>query len=246
MNESGNALSRDGGLRIMFATGGVFALLSALGAVADVCIGMVTGGTVAALPHDAVGRFAQLAATPALGLYNLDLLNLVTTLMMVAVLYACWLALRQESQAAGLALAIGVVGAAIFAANNSALAMLGLARDFASADAARKNLLAAAGEALLAKGAHGSPGVLAGFLLSATANLLLAGSMLRTRIFSRITGLFGLCGNALLGIYLVLVTLLPQVQGKAIAFAVPGGLMAIGWLTMVAAGLFGMTRTAPR
>jgi hypothetical protein len=217
----------------MLAVGAIAALLSALGAVADVGIAMTTGGSVSALPHDAAGRFAELLAHPALGLYNLDLLNLVTTLIMVPVLYACWLALKRQGSASGLALALGILGAAVFAANNAALSMLGLSWDYAGADAARRTLLAAAGEALLAKGAHGSPGVLAGFLLTAIANLLLSGSMLRSGVFTRTTGILGLCGSLLLSIYLVLVTFLPQVQDKAMLFAAPGGIMAIAWLILV-------------
>jgi hypothetical protein len=231
-------LVAESGASRLLAIGGAAAALSALGGLADVAIGMSTGGSVSALPHDAAGRFAQLAAAPLLGLYNLDLLNLVNTLIMVPALYACWLALRRAGSAAGLALVFGVLAAAVFVANNSALAMLGLSRDYANADPSRRSLLAAAGEALLAKGAHGSPGVLAGFLLSSIANLILCGAMLASGIFSRATGIIGICGNLLLGVYLILVTFLPSVQGVALALAAPGGLMAIAWLLLMSARLF--------
>ena len=225
-------------LRRTFAIGGIAALLSALGALVDIGVGMATGGSVSAIPHDAVGRFAELVANPLLGLYHLDLLNLVTTLLMVPVLYACWHALRRESTAAGLALAVGIIGVSVFIANNAALPMLGLSEDYASADAPRRALLAAAGEAVLAKGAHGTPGVIAGFLLATVANLLLSGAMLETKVFSRATAILGLCGNLLLGVYLVLVTLLPRVQDMALFFAAPGGLMAIAWMLLMTARLF--------
>jgi len=226
------------------AVGGTAILLSALGALADVGIGMYTGGSVSAVPHDAVGRFAELMANPPLGLYNLDLLNLVTTLIMLPGLYACWVALRREGFAAGLALVLGSIATAVFVSNNSALSMLGLSMDYASADSSRRALLAAAGEAILAKGAHGSPGVLAGFLLSSIANILLSAEMLRTKVFSRATGILGLCGNILLGVYLILVTFLPRVQDMALAFAAPGGLLAIAWMLMTAARLFKLRRAA--
>ncbi len=205
----GNGSATEGGNRAMFATGAAAAALSALLGLADVAIGMGTGGSVSALPHDAAGRFAQLAAAPALGLYNLDLLNLVSTLVMLPALYACALALRRLGAAAGLALALGLLAAAVFVANNAALPMLGLSQDYAGADPARRSLLAAAGEALLARGAHGSLGVLPGFILSSAANLILCGAMLSTRIFPRATGMVGLCGNILLAAYLVLVTSCP-------------------------------------
>ena len=227
---------------MIFAIGGVAALLSAAGALADVAIGMSTGGSISDLPPDAAGRFAELIATPALGLYHLDLLNLVTTIIMVPVLYACWMALRQSGPAAGLAVMLGVIGAAVFVANNPALPMLGLAGDYASADPARRILVSAAGEAILARGAHGSAGVLPGFLLATVANIVLSAGMLRSKLFGRPTGVLGLAGNLLLAAYLVLVTFLPQVRAAAMAFAAPGGLLAIAWTILTAIGLIRLSR----
>ncbi len=241
---TGAASQATKGSKAILAAGGAAALLCAIGGLADVAIGMATGGSVSAPPHDAVGRFAQLAAHPALGLYNLDLLNLATTLVMVPALYAASLALRREGGSAGLALVLGAIGAAVFAASNPALPMLGLAADYAVSDNARRGLLAAAGEAILAKGAHGSTAVLVGFLLPSLANLVLSARMLRSRAFTRATGLLGLLGNLLLGVYLVLVTFLPQVRGMALAFAAPGGLLAIAWLFMLAFRLFGLSRAS--
>jgi len=227
--------------QMTLVVGAAAALLSAIGALADVGIGMATGGSVSALPPDSAGRFAELIANPALGLYNLDLLNLVTTLIMFPAMYACWIALRREGPVAGLALALGAIATAVFVTNNPALPMLGLSWNFAGADESRRTLLAAAGEAILAKGAHGSPGVLPGFLLSSIANIILAGEMLRTRIFSRMTGVLGMSGNIMLGLYLVLVTFVPQVRDMAMAFAAPGGLLTIGWILLMSARLFGLS-----
>ncbi len=238
MMEASIGTSEDArGMRVTVVAGGVAALLSAAGAIADVAIGMATGGSVSALPPDAAGRFAELAAAPALGLYNLDLLNLLTTLVMVPALYACRVVLKRQGPAAGLALAIGIIGAAVFVANNPALPMLGLSWAFAAADASRQAMVAAAGEAILGRGAHGSPGVLPGFLLVTAANIVLSGEMLRTRVFARATGMLGLAGNLLLAAYLVLVTFVPQVQSAAMVFAAPGGLLAIAWTILMAARL---------
>jgi len=228
--------------QMTLVVGGAAALLSGLGALADVGIGMATGGSVSALPPDAMGRFAQIIANPALGLYNLDLLNLVTTLIMFPAMYACWVVLQRQGPAAGLALALAAIATAVFVSNNPALPMLGLSWSFEGADESRRTVLAAAGEAILAKGAHGSPGVLTGFLLSSIANIAMSGEMLRTHVFSRVTGMLGLAGNILLGLYLVLVTFVPQVQDVAMAFAAPGGLLTIGWILLLAARLFRLSR----
>jgi hypothetical protein len=234
------------GLRRMLAVGAAAALLSVLGGLADIGISAALGGDISTLAHEAAGRFAELAARPLLGLYNLDLLNLLTTLIMVPALYACFLALRRESSAAGLALTLGVLAAAVFVANNPALPMLGLSMEYAGADAGRRSLLAAAGEAILAKGSHGSPGALAGFLLSTIANLVLSAAMAKTRVFPRAAAILGISGNLLLGVYLVLVTFLPRFRAVALALAAPGGLLALAWIVMIAAGLFRLSRRTTR
>jgi hypothetical protein len=230
---------------LTLAAGALAAFAIALGSLADVAISMATGGGVPELPPPAALRFAQLAASPALGLYNLDLLNLATTILIVPVLYAAWTLLRREGPAAGLALAIGLVGVAVFAANNPALPMLGLSRDYAVADPSRRSLLAAAGEAILAKGAHGSPGVLLGFLFPIFANALLCGEMIRTKVFSRISGILGLVGNLLLALYLALVTFVPESRAMAAALAAPGGLLAIAWTILLGLRLIKPSRAKP-
>jgi len=231
---AGGNSGKDAGLRGMLVLGGILALLTALGSSADVVIGMMTGGNVAALPQTAVGRFEELLLAPLLGLYNLDLLNLATTLLMLPAIYAAYLLLRKSgSRAAGFALAIAILGAAVFTANNAALPMLGLSGQYASAmDETHRALLAAAGEAILAKGVHGGMGVIPSFLLPLIANIVLCGAMLRSRAFSRLAAWLGLVGNGLLAVYLVLVTFLPEVKTAAAAFAAPGGLMAIAWMVM--------------
>ncbi len=242
MDAKGNAAAARGGRSMTMALGGAAALAVAAGSILDVAIGTATGGDITALPPDTAGRFAELLASPALGLYNLDLLNLVTTLLMLPALYASWRALRGEGPAAGLALAFGLVGAAAFVAANPALPMLGLARGYAAADPARRAQLAAAGEAILARGAHGSFGALPGFMLATVANAILSGEMLRTKVFPRIAGILGLVGNMLLGAYLVLVTALPAAGASATAFAAPGGLLAIAWTVLTGLRLLRISR----
>lgn len=216
---------RDGAL----AFGGVAALLVAALSLADVAVGTMTGGNLEALPRSATERFAQLATSPLLGLYKLDLLNLVTTLLFLPALHAVYVALRERgSRLAGFAWALSLVGAAVFAAGNPALPMLGLSRDYlASSDPAIRQALAAAGEAILARGAHGGPGVFPSFLLPLLANLILSMAMLKRRRFPPVLAWLGLAGNALLVAYLALVTFVPGVAAVATAVAAPGGLMSI-------------------
>ncbi len=219
--------------------GGVSALLVAALSLVDVAVGTMTGGNLEALPQTAAERFAQLADSPLLGLYNLDLLNGITTLLFLPALYALYVALSGKgSKLAGLGWGLSLVGAAVFAAGNPALPMLGLSRDYlAASDPALRQSLAAAGEAILARGAHGGAGVFPSFLLPLLANLLLSVAMLKGRRFPPALAWLGLGGNALLGAYLVLVTFAPGVASVATAVAAPGGLMSIAWMVMVGFGL---------
>lgn len=224
-------------LRPLLTIGGISALACAAGSLADVGLGMATGGS--ALPLGALGHLSQLAASPWLGLYNLDLLNLCTTILMLPAFYALYLVLKAGgSRLAGLALALFLAGLAVFVANNPALPMLGLAGPYAAAqDEQGRSVLIAAAEGLLAKGAHGSPGALPGFLLVILSNLGLCGAMAGGRTPFRLAGILGLVGNALLAAYLVLVTFVPPVKELATLFAAPGGLLSIAWLVISGLGL---------
>ena len=68
--------------------------------------------------------------------------------------------------------------------------------------------------------------------------------MPRTKAFGIAAGILGIAGNLLLGAYLILVTFLPQVKDMAMAFAAPGGLLAIGWMLLLALRLLRLSRVA--
>jgi hypothetical protein len=96
----------------------------------------------------------------------------------------------------------------------------------------QRNLLAAAGEAMLAKGSHGSIGVFLGFILSSIASVVMSFGMLKGRIFGKVTAYFGISGGLLLIVYLVLETFIPELKKFAIIIATPGGLLTLVWMIM--------------
>ena len=63
--------------------------------------------------------------------------------------------------------------------------MLELSGKYAVADESQKTLLAAAGEAMLARGAHGSLGVFFRFLLPTLSSLGMSLVMLQGKVFSK-------------------------------------------------------------
>lgn len=121
--------------------------------------------------------------------------------------------------------------------------MLDLSRKyFAAGSDEQRLLLAAAGEAMLTKGSHGSLGVFIGFALPTFANMLMSFVMLSGKIFSRLSSYFGIIGNSLMIIYLVLVTFIPKVEAMAIAFAMPAGLMVMAWMILFTIKLFRLSK----
>jgi hypothetical protein len=224
-----------------YVLGGIATILCLVAAVADVVIGSSMGGNLAELPQTAVDRFVQFQQNPWLGLYNLDLLNTAIQLISVPAYFALYGALRRVNKPfALLALIIFLLGTAIFVANNAALPMLELSQKYSLADETQKPLLAAAGEALLARGAHGSLGAFFSFFLPILAGLIFSLVMFLGKIFSKATALVGVLGNLFMLAYVVLVTFAPSVKTMAMAFAMPGGLLLIAWMILFTIRLFQM------
>ena len=208
--------------------------------VADIIVGTMLGGDLSLIPKTAVERFAQFQSNWLLGLYNLDMLNLVAAIIMIPTYFALYTAHRRVTNGCiKLSLVIFAVGTAVFISNNAALPMLELSRNYASAATeGQRYLLAAAGEAMLARGTHGSPGAFLGFVLSTIASIVLSIGMLKGKIFSKTTAYLGISGGVLLLAYLVSVTFVPNVKNMAMLFSAPGGLLSLAWIIMFAIKLF--------
>lgn len=221
-------------LNRILKAGAIAAFLVVAGSVLDIIVGAMTGGNIDALPRTAIDRFSQLRDQPWLGLYYLDLLNMITMVVMVPAFFALYLALRKSSRGtAGLALALFLIGTAVFVANNTALPMFDLSRKFyASTSSYSKGLIAAAGEAMLARGAHGSPGVFMGFTLVLLSEVAMSLAMIRGKVFGKTTAWTGFAGSSLMLAYVVLVTFVPGMKAIAMYIALPGGLLLMVWMLL--------------
>jgi hypothetical protein len=124
-------------------------------------------------------------------------------------------------------------------ANNTALPMLELSKKFYSTTIeSQKVLYAAAGESMLAQGAHGSAGIFLGFFIPNIANLIMSIVMLKGKAFSKINSWIGIIGSILMLIYVILVNFGTGVENMATAFAMPGGLLLIAWMIIFTIRLF--------
>ncbi len=220
--------------------GAITTLIVLCGIVLDMVVGSITGADITALPQTATERFRQMNDNPWLGLYNLDLLNMVMQIIFIPSMFALYGAHRKVMQPKALIVFIlFLFGTTLFVTGNTALTMHDLSqRYFAAGSEEQRMLLAAAGEAMLAKGAHGSRGVFLGFALIPFANSLMSAVMLRGKVFSRTTSWFGIIGNSLMVVYVVLVTFVPGVETMALAFAMPAGLLVMGWMGMFMVKLY--------
>jgi hypothetical protein len=222
--------------RSIYMLGGVTAIIVVCASLLDIAISILLGGSPASIPPTAVDRFIQFQSSPWMGLYYLDLLNMTTAVIMIPAFYAICAAHRRVNKVySGLALIVFSIGTAVFITNNTALPMLSLSGKYALATSdVHKNLLAAAGEAMLARGAHASPGVFLGFLLPIIASLLISFVMLNGGVFSKITACLGIVGSSFFMVYFVLVTFIPDTENIAMALATIGGLLTIAWLILFA------------
>jgi len=237
LDENGNTEKQ---WKSIYTLGGITTIIVLIGILLDIVIGSASGGNLSVLPQTAMDRFAQFQDNWLLGLYNLDLLNIINQIILIPTYFALYATHRKENNAyALLAIIIFLVGTTIFVTNNTALPMLELSNKYAaSTTESQKTLLAAAGEAMLARGAHGSLGVFIGFILPHIAGLIMSFVMLKGKIFNKVTSYIGIAGSTLILIYIILVTLAPGIKNMAMVFAMPGGLLLMAWMIMFTIRLF--------
>lgn len=224
----------------IYLIGAITTIIVLCGIVLDMIVGTITGGDISSLPQTAIDRFNQFNNNWILGLYNLDLLNVIIQIITIPSIFAIYIAhKRTDNGYALLALILFLIGATIFITGNTALPMFELSKKYFSAISdAQKNLIAAAGESMLAKGAHGSLGVFIGFALPTFSSILISHVMIKGQIFTKATSYIGFVGNILLLLYIVMVTFYPATEKVALMIAMPGGLLAMAWMIMYMIKLF--------
>ena len=221
--------------------GAITTIIVLCGYILDMTVGsVITGGDISSIPQTAIERFKQFNNNWILGLYNLDLLNVIIQIATIPSIFAIYIAhKRTDNGYALLALIIFLIGTTIFISGNTALPMLELSKKYFTAISdTQKILIAAAGESMLAKGVHGSLGVFIGFALPTFANILMSHVMLKGQIFTKTTSYLGFTGNILLLLYIVMVTFFPATEKVALMIAMPGGLLALAWIALYMIKLF--------
>ncbi len=231
--------------RQIFRVGAVATLLVLVGIIADLAIGTALGGNLTELPATAIDRFAEFQQDPLRALYNLDLLNVVNQLLLVPGFFALYAAHRNSPGhgLASLGFVLFLLGTVVFVTNNVALSMFELSvKFFAATTESQKILYAAAGEAHLARGAHGSTAAFLGFVLPNLGGMVMSLAMLRGAVFSRSNAYLGLSGSVLIVVYITGVTFIAPVKAMATLVAAPGGLLLTAWMIVFVIRLFRLAR----
>jgi hypothetical protein len=220
-------------LRSLCKIGGVAALLAAIlfrrNLAAEYFLlrgmGLFSAGPTV-LPVAAIDWFSVLQTNRFLGLTLLNLFDLVNYGLVALIFLGLYAALRQVNKSYMLlAMMLTLVGVAVYFASNQAFAMLSLSDQYAAATSdAQRNILLAAGQALLAiqnTGAAYGPGLYLSFLFVNLGGVIIAVVMLRSTIFGRITAWSGILANVLaLGYYVTLI-FAPAMSFIPISLAAP-------------------------
>lgn len=219
----------------IFFIGGVAAFIVFGLSLSDIIVGSMTSGDLTQLPQTAIERFEEFRKSRLIGLYHLDMLNVLISAFMIPVFFALYAIHREIKPAtSSMALILFLVATTIFITTNTALPMLQLSGKYYSTTSETQRVLyASAGEALLVRGEHGSPGVFIGFFLLTISNLLISFVLLNARIFKNIVGYLGIIGSISLLIYIILVTFSPHIKSIAVIIAAPGGLLVLVWYLLL-------------
>lgn len=220
------------------AAGAAAALTALLLALADIAISM-GGGDVSPHSLTAIDWFRMYQNNGLAGLRMLGLINVVSLTVCIPLYLALYEAHRQVCRTyAVLALILFLVGAAVYISNNAAIPMHVLSSKYIAASTdIEKALLAAAGEAITAKGADFTPGSFIGFFFTEMAGLGFSIIMLKCRIFSRAAAYSGMLSFIFLMVFTIWVTFIPVYFNTAMLIAMVGGLSGMVWYVLVARDL---------
>lgn len=220
---------------------GASAMLVVLVILTDIGLTFLPAGAEPPGTMTAIDWFALFQDNWFFGLRNLGLLpNILTLCLLIPLFLALYAIHKKTNQAyAALALILSLVGTAVYLSNNAAVPMWALSAKYATATTeAQRILIAAAGEAVLARGEDFTPGALIGFLFGEAAMIVISYVMLRGGIFSKATAYAGILGTLFLTIFTIWTTFIPAFFEVAMLLAIIGGLLSIAWYILTARRLF--------
>ena len=152
------------------------------------------------------------------GLFDLDLVMLICTILVVPLNFALFISLRRTNPSwMGIALALSLVGSATYLAINPSFTMLSLSHTYLASSNVQRPLIVAAG--LTSLSAYQGTGFDMYYIWGAFSLLIMAVVMLRSTVFNKATAYLGLITGILMlvpptvgmvGVVLAFLSLLPM------------------------------------
>jgi len=197
-------------------------------------------GVPATWPSSAIEWYTLLQDNTFVGLILLNVVDVINYCLVGLIFLALYGALRRANKSAMvIATACALVGIGIHLASNQAFAILSLSKQYAAATTdARRSMLLAAGEALLAIQNQGT-GYYASFFLVVVAGLVISVVMLRSSVFGKATAIVGIIANGLRLCGFVTLVSTPSIYAFAIPISAP---FRVAWYVMIALALLRLAR----
>jgi hypothetical protein len=240
--EDGEAIEH--GWRALYWLGGAAALVGAILFRRNMAeeyllcreLGVFSSGP-RALPGSALDCFTVFHGNRLVGLTLLNLFDIVNYALVSMIFLGLYVALRRINRGLmTLAAALALTSTGIYLASNQAFAMLALSDQYWSAATdARRTMLLAAGDALLAiqnTGANYGPGIYVSFLFVNLAGLLAAIVMMRSAAFGKTAAWIGILANVLGLMYYFSNSFAPALNAIPLSISAPFLLLwylRIGW-----------------
>ncbi len=241
MNQVVNLKTMDAEWKSFYRVAGVAALMAGVLFRRNIAaeIGLFSQQTVPGTVED---WFTLLQNNRFLGLAYLNIFDLVNYALVGLMFFALYIALRRVDKAyMSIAVIVGLVGIAIYFASNTAFSLLALSDQYAvAATDAQRNMLLAAGQALLAinrfgAGSHPGSGGYMSLLLIAVAGQIASMIMLRGNLFSRVTAYAGILASGLDLAYCIAYVFVPAGKSAMLAlyFIPAAGFFLMIWHILV-------------
>jgi hypothetical protein len=217
----------------IYRVGGVAALLSVLFIPVQIAI-FITWPP----PDKVIDWFMLFEDNWLLGLLSMDLLYLLNNTYLILIYLALYFALKPVNPSwMTIAMALGFTGIAAYFASNTCFEMLALSSQYADAGTgAEQAVLLGAGHALLATYKGTAFDIY--YVFNAAALLILAVVMLRSTVFSKAAGYWGLASG-------ILMTIPSTAGGIGMVFALASLLPWMVFCVLIARRLFRLERSLP-
>lgn len=237
LNLTAETNSIDATWKSLCRIGGIAAFISLVCSLMTIIVGMTFGWE----PTTAKEYFTVLQDNRIAGILRMDFPSVINLIQYYFIFLGLYAAFRRTNIAYGtLAAALAFVGVTLWLATHSGFSLINLSDQYATAasDIERSELLAA-GKAVIASDMWHSTGARMGGILLQSGAVLISVIMLRTKIFSKVTGYVGVLTHGLDLTHIIVGLFIPGLGDLLMAIAGP---LYLIWFPLVGLRLLQLGR----